>query len=348
MYLLELQPNGNIRLTIHLLDNEIPRYAILSHTWGDENAEVTFQDMVAGSGRHKAGFKKIKFCGEQAARDGLRYFWVDSCCIDKYSYTEVAVTINSMFQLYQNAVKCYVYLMDVPSSPCDGYDNVSQQPYETAFRASRWFKRGWTLQELLAPPSLEFFSREGDRLGDRSSLEQQVHEVTGINILALRGTSLSQFSIQERLSWTHDRKTKREEDFAYCLLGIFGVGMPLTYGEGRSSALKRLMKTINRSCSNESSGQSIITFSKYGNAAEYQSSLSSAEGVVFEGHYDWVNAITFAPNGDQLASASNDRTVRLWDTTTGQQIQQFHGHSQYVSAVAFSPNDKLVVLASAD
>jgi hypothetical protein len=165
MRLLKLEPNENIRLTTHLLDNEVPQYAILSHTWGDEKEEVTFQDIVVGSGRDKEGFKKIKFCSERAARDGLQYFWVDSCCIDKYSSTEVAVTINSMFELYKNAAKCYVYLIDVLSSPCDDYDNVSQQPWETDFQASRWFKRGWTLQELLGPRSREFFSREGNRLG---------------------------------------------------------------------------------------------------------------------------------------------------------------------------------------
>jgi hypothetical protein len=114
--------------------------------------------MVEGTDQGKAGFEKIKFCGKQAARDGLQYFWVDSCCIDKFSSTEVAVAINSMFRWYQNAAKCYVYLTDVSSPPCDARDKVSQLPCESAFRASRWFKRGWTLQELLAPRLVEFFS----------------------------------------------------------------------------------------------------------------------------------------------------------------------------------------------
>jgi WD40 repeat protein len=348
MRLLELQPNGNICLTRNFLESAIPRYAILSHTWGDEKEEVTFQDMVKGADQGKPGFEKIKFCGEQAARDELQYFWVDSCCIDKYSSTEVADTINSMFRWYQNAAKCYVYLTDVSSPPCDAHDKVSQLPCESAFRASRWFKRGWTLQELLAPRSVEFFSREGNRIGDKICLEIQVHEVTRIDVLALRGASLSQFSIRERLSWACDRETTHEEDSAYCLLGIFDVCMPLLYGEGRSSALERLMETISRRINSGSSGQSTTPFSKYRNASEYQSSLGSAEGVVFEGHCGWVNAIAFAPNGDQLASASNDRTVRLWDTTTGQQIQQFDGHNQYISAIAFSPNNKLVASASSD
>jgi hypothetical protein len=100
MRLLELLSNGDFRLTRKLLDSAISRYAILSHTWGDESEEVTFEDMVEGAGRGKAGFEKIKFCGEQAARDGLRYFWVDSCCIKKSSDSELSESLNSMFRWY--------------------------------------------------------------------------------------------------------------------------------------------------------------------------------------------------------------------------------------------------------
>ncbi len=63
-------------------DSHIPPYAILSHTWGADSEEVTFNDFANGSARSKSGFEKIKFCGEQAEHDGLRYFWVDTCCID--------------------------------------------------------------------------------------------------------------------------------------------------------------------------------------------------------------------------------------------------------------------------
>ena len=145
MRLLKLLPSGDIRLAGYFLDNAIPPYAILSHTWGDESEEVTFEDMNKGSGRGKAGFEKIKFCGEQAARDGLQYFWVDSCCIKKSSDAELSEAINSMFRWYRGAAKCYVYLSDVSTLKRKERDQSLQNTWESAFRGSRWFTRGWTL-----------------------------------------------------------------------------------------------------------------------------------------------------------------------------------------------------------
>jgi hypothetical protein len=113
-----------------------------------------------------------------------------------------------------------------------------------AFQQSRWFTRGWTLQELLAPPSLEFFSREGKLLGDKKSLEVQIHEITGISLLALQGSPLSQFSVTERMAWAAKRETTIEEDQAYSLMGIFDVHLPLIYGEGMGHAFHRLRKEI--------------------------------------------------------------------------------------------------------
>jgi hypothetical protein len=248
MRLLEVLPNGGFRLTKNLLDNAIPRYAILSHKWEDDSQEVTFEDMDEGSGRGKAGYKKIEFCGEQAARDGLQYFWVDSCCIKKSSDAELSESLNSMFRWYHRAEKCYVYLPDVSSDVSTGKrrrgDKDALNIWVQAFRGSKWFTRGWTLQELLAPTLVEFFSREGSRLGDKQSLKQWIHEITGIPILALKGVSLSQFSVDERFKWAKDRKTTREEDWAYSLLGIFGIFMPVIYGEGKESAVNRLRKEI--------------------------------------------------------------------------------------------------------
>ena len=244
MRLLELLSNGDFRLTGKLLDNAIPRYAILSHTWGDESQEVTFEDMVEGSGQGKAGYEKIKFCGEQTARDGLRYFWVDSCCIKKSSDSELSESLNSMFRWYYRAEKCYVYLSDVSIRKRKRRDENMQNTWEQAFRKSKWFTRGWTLQELLAPSSVEFFTREGKRLGDKQSLEQQIHEITGIPISALRGSALSQFGADQKLDWAKNRKTTREEDWAYSLMGIFEISMPVMYGEGRTKAVRRLRKEI--------------------------------------------------------------------------------------------------------
>jgi hypothetical protein len=238
MRLLERRDDGEFSLTDDLHDHEIPRYAILSHTWGAE--EVTFRDLMDGTGKGKSGYNKICFCGEQARRDGLQYFWVDTCCIDKSSSAELSEAIISMFRWYRDAAKCYVYLSDI--------DTFNQQlPWESAFRKSRWFTRGWTLQELIAPSSVEFFSRDQEKLGNKESLVRLIHEITGIPVRALRGSRMSDFSVAERLSWAEKRNTTREEDEAYSLLGLFNIQIPALYGEGRENAFKRLREEIDKS-----------------------------------------------------------------------------------------------------
>jgi len=246
MRLLERNNAGDFSLTKDFLRDDVPRYAILSHTWGADTEEVTFEDLMNGTSKHKTGYDKIRFCGEQARHDDLQYFWVDTCCINKSNNTELSEAINSMFRWYQNAVKCYVYLSDVPRAAFDANDELNQLRWELDFRESRWFTRGWTLQELLAPGSVEFFSRKGRRLGDKRTLERQIHEITGIALSALQGTPLSQFSVDERLAWAKNRQTTRKEDEAYSLLGIFNVYMPLIYGEGRDNAFTRLRDEIDK------------------------------------------------------------------------------------------------------
>ncbi|KIN07133.1 hypothetical protein OIDMADRAFT_174150 [Oidiodendron maius Zn] len=244
MRLLECHNDGEFSLTKNF-SNHIPKYAILSHTWGADTEEVNFQDLIDSTGKSKDGYRKIRFCGEQARRDGLQYFWVDTCCIDKSSSAELAEAINSMFRWYRDATKCYVYLLDVSSAKRKRSTSHSKT-WESAFRASRWFTRGWTLQELLAPSSVEFFSQEGKRLGDKKTLEQLIHQITGIAISAIHGAPLSQFGVEERLLWAENRQTTREEDKAYSLLGIFDVYMPLIYGEGRDNALSRFREEIDK------------------------------------------------------------------------------------------------------
>lgn len=234
---------GKLKLTKDL-DRDIPRYAILSHTWGPDDEEVTFQDLVDGTARRKAGFDKIEFCATQAKHDDLQYFWIDTCCIDKSNQAELSQAVDSMFRWYQNAARCYVFLSDVSTNGYGEDCPHSVYTWEASFHASRWFTRGWTLQELLAPRSVEFFSQDGQRLGDKRSLEEYINRVTGIAIPALRRNDLAQFSIKERFQWAKTRDTKREEDWAYCLQGIFGVSMPIIYGEGKSQAVSRLEKEI--------------------------------------------------------------------------------------------------------
>ena len=244
MRLLQRDENGGLSLT-EFFENSIPEYAILSHRW--EAEEVTFKDLMDGTNKSKAGYDKIHFCGTQARHDSLQYFWVDTCCIDKANSTELAEAINSMFRWYQKAAKCYVYLSDVSTRKRKESDAFTEYTWEPAFRASKWFTRGWTLQELLAPTIVEFFSREGHRLGDKGSLKRHIQEITGIPIRAIEGAPLSQFGIDERLSWIENRQTTRAEDKAYSLLGMFGIYLPLIYGEGREHAFQRLKKEIDNS-----------------------------------------------------------------------------------------------------
>jgi hypothetical protein len=205
--------------------------------------EVTFSDFSNGTGHNKPGYDKIRFCAEQASRDGLTYFWIDTCCIDKSNNTELQEAVTSMFRWYKNSTKCYVYLSDVT---VDDHDPVDTFPpsWELAFRQSRWFTRGWTLQELIAPTSVEFFYSNGKSLGDKKLLERQIHGITGISTLALQGASLSDFSVAERLSWAEKRQTKREEDKVYSLLGFFDIYMPLIYGEGEENAYLWLSEEV--------------------------------------------------------------------------------------------------------
>ncbi|KAI0123363.1 kinesin light chain 1 [Xylariales sp. AK1849] len=239
MRLLSLQEDGRVSLTSDTIE-DIPPYAILSHTWGNDEQEVIFQDLDQGSGQRKDGYQKVVFCGKQAACDGIKYFWVDTCCINKANSTELQEAITSMFRWYQESARCYVYLPDVY------IDDLNPTAWEPAFRRSRWFTRGWTLQELLAPSAVEFFDKDGKRLGDRASLINLLHDITGISTDALRGYPLSTFSVEQRMRWAEGRVTKRKEDKAYSLVGIFDVSIFLNYGEGEEHAMNRLREEIQR------------------------------------------------------------------------------------------------------
>jgi hypothetical protein len=248
MRLLKVDPIGGFSLTEDLTDNERLKYVILSHTWNeDNNEEVTFEDLVKGTGRAKAGYRKISLCAKQAIRDGIHYIWVDTCCINKSNNSvELQHAINSMFRWYMDAEKCYVYLEDVPGPGTAAGGQSHHTPWELSLRMSRWFSRGWTLQELIAPRTVDFFSEDWYSLGSKSSLERQISEITNIPVQALREGRLDGFSITERISWGEKRQTKYKEDKAYSLLGICGVYMPLNYGEGKDYAFQRLYDEIDR------------------------------------------------------------------------------------------------------
>lgn len=267
-------------------------YAILSHRWStNDKDEVTFQDIKQGKANRKvSGYKKLEFCAEQAAHDGLVHFWVDTCCIDKSNTIEVSTAINSMFRWYQNATKCYVYLPDVSSK------QKQEHEWMAAFRHSDWFTRGWTLQELIAPRVVEFFSVEGTKLGSKQSLEQSLCEITGISVRALRGQPLSQIKEQERFDWTVRRETKVEEDMVYCLLGIFDIHMPLIYGEGQQKARARLHRKIQKAAQPNAFVTTdvpwIVPFERNSRFTGYEAQLAQLEEQLFGKYHTSKIAVT--------------------------------------------------------
>ncbi|KAJ2992024.1 hypothetical protein NUW58_g2313 [Xylaria curta] len=213
---------------------QAPHYAILSHTWGDE--EVSFKDWQDGAWEHmeqKEGFRKIDGCCRQAVAESLDWVWIDTCCIDKRSSAELSEAINSMFNWYKQADVCYAYLYDV-------FDDI-----ESNLGRCRWVTRGWTLQELIAPRKVVFYSGDWKAIGTRSELAGRLATITGIDKRFLTGKALGDANVAQRMSWAAKRTTSREEDEAYCLLGIFDVNMPLIYGEG-PRAFRRLQEVLAR------------------------------------------------------------------------------------------------------
>ncbi|KAG7288353.1 hypothetical protein NEMBOFW57_007884 [Staphylotrichum longicolle] len=233
-----------------------PPYAILSHTWG--KGEVTFQEMAdLDAARKKTGFAKIEQCCRQARSDGFDWAWVDTCCIDKTSSAELSETINSMFSWYGRAMKCYALLSDVVATQDELFPRPDQEPspefqlesplryprHKSVFFTSRWWTRGWTLQELIAPHDVEFYSRDWNYLTSKHACKELIGGACGIAVSVLdQSRALASFCVAERISWASHRITTRDEDMAYCLLGLLDVNMPLLYGEGAHKAFLRLQQ----------------------------------------------------------------------------------------------------------
>lgn len=223
--------------------SDTPKYAILSHTW--EDGEVLYHNMANGEALHLPGFAKIsKFC-ERARGESLEFAWVDTCCIDKSSSTELSEAINAMYNWYAKASVCYVYLSDLSVLAQNDDERADR---EKEFRDCRWFTRGWTLQELLAPQFVKFFDKDWINIGSRRSLAPYLVSATGIDATSLERPFWA--SIATKMSWASSRKTTRLEDVAYCLLGLFEVNMPLLYGEGKA-AFQRLQHEILKASDDE-------------------------------------------------------------------------------------------------
>lgn len=232
-------------------ERKTPPYAILSHTWSD--SEVTMQEYQEFRARNSTqkgqlhqtpGFQKIEAVCKLAAKHKLSHVWIDTCCIDKTSSAELSEAINSMFRWYKNAAVCYVNLEDVQiplQTPQDGILTIAEK--QSLLQNARWFTRGWTLQELIAPQHMEFYDKNWNQIGSKETLLSSLFRITGISEAHLKGADLNDASVATRMSWAARRHTTRVEDLAYSLLGIFDVNMPQLYGEG-TRAFKRLQEEI--------------------------------------------------------------------------------------------------------
>ncbi|KAM5537275.1 hypothetical protein V8D89_009005 [Ganoderma adspersum] len=224
-------------------------YAILSHTWGELSP-------------------KICECCILAGKHGYRWVWIDSCCIDKTSSSELSEAINSMYKWYQSSEVCHAYLKDVPTD-----DEIHAD--DSAFRKSRWHTRGWTLQELIAPDVVIFLSVDWVELGDRADLAGLLQEIAWIPFGILTGEDRpAEYGASNRMSWASRRKTTRVEDEAYCLMGLFGVSMPTNYGEGKM-AFVRLQNEIMQHILD-------MTLFTFGECIDMDEIVRN--GVIFESH----------------------------------------------------------------
>lgn len=233
-----------------------PPYAILSHTW--EEGEVTYHDFQNQTVREtQKGWDKILLTCRQAKIDELEYAWVDTCCIDKSSSAELSEAINSMFKWYRSSASCYAFLRDVALLSEDAGSGIAEATedidgWRSEFRASKWFTRGWTLQELIAPREVVFYDSSWTKIRNRTELTYLISLATGISAEVLCGEQLlSSISVAKRMNWASKRRTTREEDVAYCLMGIFDVNMPMLYGEG-SKAFIRLQEEILKNTDDQS------------------------------------------------------------------------------------------------
>lgn len=307
---MRLLETSNIRL-VEFTPNVIPPYAILSHRWGLNEvlfADLASQEAVDEASRTKAeSYEKICLGCRQARFDNLAFLWIDTCCIDKSSSAELSEALNSMYIWYQNAEQCYAYLSDVITK-------VSGSESLPLLTQSQWFKRGWTLQELIAPSNVTFFSKSWVKLGNRNddNFKETLSLLTGIDVKFLDHSSPIEIaSLAKRMSWAADRRTTRPEDIAYCLMGIFFVNMPMLYGEGGEKAFLRLQEEIMKTSDdhslfgwiepNASSG------SRHGLLATSPKSFASSQSII--SYSNWVPSPSYSMTNKGLRMDLNIRSI---------------------------------------
>ncbi|KAF7912744.1 uncharacterized protein EAF01_001765 [Botrytis porri] len=190
--------------------------------WVEE--EATFEDVRNGDFNQKKGFAKLECCRKRAREDEYDWVWVDTCCIDKSSPAELSEAINSMYL-------CYAYLSDL-----EEIGSLDQ---------SKWFTRGWTLQELIAPRHLLLFDMHWRLLGTKNEHAAAIERITGVLRDVILGNLYPGYcNAAQRISWASKRETTRKEDMAYCLMGLFDIHMLPMYGEGSENAFLRLQQEI--------------------------------------------------------------------------------------------------------
>ncbi|RYP81574.1 hypothetical protein DL770_005876 [Monosporascus sp. CRB-9-2] len=308
-----------LRLT-EFMDRNIPRYAVLSHTW-EYGQEISFQEMTAigadpdHPAAKKPGYAKVVETCQQARRNNIAYAWVDTCCIDKTSSSELSEAINSMYRWYQQAEVCYVLLTDF---------DVASVSLRAALPKCRWWTRGWCLQELVAPPREEFFDARWHHVGSKTDLAPLITEITGIDEEVLIDNSLiDSLPVARRMSWAAGRETSREEDMAYCLLGIFNVSMPMLYGEGKKAFLRlqeQIIQTSNdlsifaflHGTSTDGLGSGCIPLQPYCDLfAAYPSDFMGCRDLVHTRmDVHWNNAFTLTNKGIHFRRAELEVDLR--------------------------------------
>ncbi|KAG0694178.1 hypothetical protein DFH29DRAFT_336313 [Suillus ampliporus] len=218
------------------------RYVMLSHRWeGTEPLLHDIQDKAVYELKAAGGFVKLQSFCKMARKAEYRWAWVDSCCIDQTNNVEVQTSLDSMFAWYRHSALTAVYLSDVPPSSKPG-----------ALAKSAWNTRGWTVPEFLAPNVIRFYQQDWSLYLDDDSpnhkespkIMDELEEATGIEARALVAFQPGMRDAREKLQWASTRVTTRPEDIAYSLFGMFGVRLPIHYGENKQNALGRLLQEI--------------------------------------------------------------------------------------------------------
>jgi len=217
------------------------RYVMLSHRWGENEPLLhDIQDKVVYKLNAASVMKLQSFC-KLARHAGYQWAWVDTCCIDQNNHVELQKSLNSTFVWFRHSALTIVYLSDVPPSAKYG-----------ALAKSEWNTRGWTVPEFLASKAIRFYQKDWTLYLDdyspnhKESVEimDELEDATGIGARALVAFQPGMRDAREKLRWVSMRVTTVPEDIAYSLFGVFGIQLPILYGENAQNALGRLLQEI--------------------------------------------------------------------------------------------------------